>query len=654
MKSKNIFIISFLMFCGIVSSQTDVEVKRDSIFFYLKKSEGKNLLKDLKKAINLSVEIKNDSLIRETNIEFGLQSYFKKNTSELGISQRNLYNLYLRTKDSFALAKTYHYKALYHLLNFKKDSSLYYYVESKNISVLLKDSLEVGRRLLSMANVQRDGKDYLGSEISSIEGLQYLEPIKDYRYSGSLYNNLGLVALRTRKHQDARIYFNKSKEVHQKNPNKRRKEIADLYFLNNVGNSYFREGNYNQAILHYKKGLQHKELSEKYLNIYTLLLNNLSNVYIENKNYDLVLSGLTESNKLLMKENNIKLLGSNHFIQAKYYASINNNNQFLFHAKKALSYTETSKHITREAEVLSLLSKSNAINEKEANGYLKRYIKINDSIIKHERRLKNQFVRIRYETGKKEKENLELKVVNDKKQLEIEQERQQKIIGFLLAIGSLLILGISFLVFKNRKKKLAFESQLQKAEVREQERQQIAKSLHDEVAGDLRMLHQQLEKSNQKEIAENLSLVKDTVRNLSHQLSSVQFDEVSFKDQMINLISDYFSLACKISIKGLKENDWKNIENLIKRTLYLSARESLQNAIKHANASQIKIELQLDKNNVYLSVEDNGIGFDSEEKANGIGLRNQRERVEELNGKVEIKSILNKGTIIKVGIPINV
>lgn len=651
---KNNCLIFLILFCGISFSQTSlISQKKDSITYLLKNAKGKSQLRDLKKAVLFAKELQMDSLIMVSNVAYGLQSFFKKKPEGLDFAQENLSKLYARSKDSFALAKVHHYKALFHLLNFKKDSSLYHYVESKNISILLKDSLAVGRRLLSMANLQRDGKDFLGSEVSSIDGLRFLEPIKDYKYSGSLYNNLGLVALRTGKYKEARTYFNKSKKVHQKNPSKRRKEIAGLYFLNNVGNSYYKEGNYSQAIFYYKKGLQYEGLSKKYLNIYTLLLNNLSNVYIQNENYDLVLSGLIESNKILLKENNIRLLGSNHFIQAKYYTSTNNNNQFIFHAKKALSYAKKSKHTRREAEVLSLLSESNTTNAKEANNYLKRYIKINDSLLKIERTIKDQFAKIRYETGKKEKENATLKIENEKKQLEIKQEKQQKTIGFLIATGSLLILAISIVVFRNRRKKLAFEAQLQKAEAREKERKQIAKSLHDEVAGDIRVIHQQLEKNNQLEIAENLDKVKNTVRNLSHQLSSVSFEEVSFKDQIINLLSDYFSLTFKIKVEGMNDVTWSAIENPIKRTLFLSVRECIQNSVKHANATEMNIAFVEQKNSLQLCIADNGNGFDSSQKKKGIGLMNLKERIEELNGQLLTDSELEKGTKITIEIPLN-
>ncbi len=652
---KKISVLFFLfVFCGNLFSQTKTtfQQKKDSIlFYYNSNTKDKLLLKKLKRATELASEIKDDTLIMQTNVKFGLQSYLKKKTEGLDVAQKNLNQLYIKTKDSFALAKVYHYKALIHLINVKLDSSIYYYHQSKNISILIKDSLEVGRRLLSMSNILKNSRDYLGSEITAIEGIRFLEPIKDTRYLESLYIAVGISLDETKKHEEARRYYQKALEVNKKNPSKSRQKSSQLNIINNIGRSYINEKNYKTAIPYFLEGLTFKDLEKEFPEQYQLLLGNLSVAYFNLGNKKVALDGYFKVLKSREKHNFTYSLAISHDVISYYYYDAKNFEKALFHAKKSLEYSEKSGNLIRKLNSLSKLS--NLETPQKAKIYFRKYIQLNDSLIKNERALKNQFARVRFETDKIDNENKTLKVENYNKQLEIEQEKQQKIIGFLLATGSLLILGISFLVFKNRRKKLAFEAQLQKAEARENERKQIAKSLHDEVAGDLRVLYQHLEQTNQLNIANKLNVVKNNVRNLSHQLSSVHFEEVSFKDQMINLISDYFSAKCKITINGLKENDWKAIANPIKRTLYLSTRESIQNSMKHATATQIKIALKQDKNNVYLTVEDNGVGFDLSEKANGIGLKNQRERIEELKGNIEIKSEINRGTTIKIEIPIN-
>ena len=414
------------------------------------------------------------------------------------------------------------------------------------------------------------------------------------------------------------------------------------------------EKNYEKAISFFRKGLEFENISIEYPIQYYMLLENLSDSYRRIKDFKKAKEGLLIALKLKQEQNDFRRLSTSHNLLSMYYRDVNKPILSLHHVKKGLEYAKKTKYTLREVEALRLLSSSKLVSFKEANDYLKSYIHLKDSLFERQRRIKNQFAKIRYETGKKEKENTLLKIENKNNQLELEKEKQQKTIGFLLAVGSLLLLGVSFLVFKNRKKKLAFKAQLQKVEAREHERKQVAKSLHDEVAGDLRMLHQQLEKREQTDVAKKLNLIKNNVRNLSHQLSSISFEEVSFKEQLVNLVSDYFSPSCKISINGLNENNWAIVESSIKRTLYLSIRESLQNAHKHAQATTIKIWLNLDKKKAYLKIEDNGIGFNMQEKSRGIGLKNQIERVKELHGEIEIKSLVNKGTIVEIEIPIHV
>ena len=313
MKVKTpIFIILFFC-CAIVFSQQSTTLqKKDSIQYFLKNASGKYQLRDLEKAVDLAEKLEIDSLIMVANVKFGLQSYLKKKTYGLDIAQQNLNKLYLKSKDSFALAKVFHYKALIHLLNFKKDSSLYYYIESKNISASIKDSLEVGRRLLSMSNIQRDGKDYLGSELSAIEGLQYLEPINDIRFTGNLYNSLGLSALRTNKNKEARRYFNSFLKINQQNPNKKRKYTGFFHFYNNSALSYIREKNYDKGIELFNKALKMDSLEFKSPKLYSLALDNLSSAYYSKGELTTVLNRLKLANKIKTRINNISGLSTNH------------------------------------------------------------------------------------------------------------------------------------------------------------------------------------------------------------------------------------------------------------------------------------------------------------------------------------------------------
>ncbi|MGG6229764.1 tetratricopeptide repeat-containing sensor histidine kinase [Tenacibaculum sp. SDUM215027] len=584
---------------------------------------------------------------RDTLIESGRKAFFDKNLTLLNTITLQVDSLYKESNDSILLAKFYHFKALQSKLTYTNDSAFYYYHLSKDVSKQLNDSLAVGRRLLSLAILQKEAKDFLGSEISLIEALQYLEPINSVIYLESVYNNLGIVSEELKQQNEALSYYNKALTYNKIN----RKNTGYLYIINNLGFFYQSKGQYKKAISLFKKGLSKDSIKEKYPIQYALLLENLaaSNFLLGKK--ENVLKQYNEVLSIREGEKDFSQLSTTHINLADYYKNINQTNKALFHANEALKYAKQTQNNKRWLE--SLVKLSGLTTGEQSKQYLDEYIALSDSLFQNERTLKNQFAKIRYETGKKEKENTVLKTENEKKQAEIVYHKQQKTIGWLLFVLSFLLFGVSILFYFNRKRKLLYQAQLERIQAREHERKQIAKSLHDEVAGDLRLLHRKLEKSNLVDEAKRLDAVKENVRNLSHQLSSISFKKVSFRDQIINLVSDYYDLNFKIKVNGLQNHDWLAVDNSIKRLLYLSARESIQNCKKHAKASKVTINFSVHKKYVHLGIIDDGIGFDTTTSKKGIGLQNLQERIEELNGMLTINSEVGKGTQTSIQIPLN-
>lgn len=591
--------------------------------------------------------LKNDQNIKEL-ISKGFQNYYDKNEISLEEVTNELFRLFLKNKDSILLAKYYHFKALKQKLTYTNDSVFYYYHQSKNISKKILDSLSVGKRLLGIAALQRKAKDFLGSEISAIEALQYLEPIHAYKYLEATYNNLGLVSGELYQNNEAINYFNESLKINRLNKN----ESEKLYTLNNLGLIYQQQDQHEKAVEYFKEGLSFDSIQIKYPEQYGLLLENIvfSNYSKGDKKNTLkkykTLLNLRESLQ------DYKELSTTHLNISKFHKDKKESEKSVLHANKSLFYAKQSHNNKRWLEALEILSELHT-GEKSTN-YLKEYIKLNDSLVQKERALKNQFAKIRYQTDKKEKENTVLKIENEKIEAEVVYHKQQKTIGWLLFAASFFGLGFSVLFFVTRRRKLVYLNKLQKVQAREKERQLIAKSLHDEVAGDLRLLHQKLQKSQLFDEAAKLNDVKENVRNLSHKLSSISFEKVSFKDQIINMVSDYFQPDFKIKVTGINNHDWQVIDKSIKRVLYLSTRECIQNCQKYAQATKVTIDFSVRKKNVFLGIVDNGIGFNTKTNKKGIGLQNLEERLEELNGSLNINSQNNNGTEIHIQIPLNV
>ncbi|MDE0536632.1 tetratricopeptide repeat-containing sensor histidine kinase [Tenacibaculum sp. L6] len=554
------------------------------------------------------------------------------------------------SKQPKSLEKVHFFLATYYKYSKKPDSAYYHYHQSKNISLQLGDSITTGKRLYNIALLLLNENNILASEIAYISALKNLEKTNFHTIKYYIYNNLGLIAKEREELQEALKYFDLSlqelKKDSIKNYNLR------LNTFNNKGLLYQHFNQHQKAITYFMQGLNKDSIEQKYPTQYALLLENLtySNYSLGNK--EKVLEQYNEVLSIRKKLHNYSGMSTTHINLSNYFKDLNLTKKALFHSNEALKYAKQTHNNKRWLEALKNLA--NLTKGEESKQYLFEYITLNDSLFQNERRLKNQFAKIRYETDKKEKENVVLKTENQQKQAEITYQKQQKTIGWLVALSGLLFSGFSVLFYFQRKRKILYQAQLQKVEAREHERQQIAKSLHDEVAGDLRLLHQKLEKSNLLEEAVKLNSVKENVRNLSHQLSSISFDKVSFKDQIINLVSDYFELDFKIKVYGIQDYDWTTIDNSIKRLLYLSTRESIQNCKKYAKASTITIYFSVHKKYVHLNITDNGVGFNTEVSKKGIGLQNLQERVEELNGTLTITSEIGKGTQTHIQIPFHV
>ncbi len=90
--------------------------------------------------------------------------------------------------------------------------------------------------------------------------------------------------------------------------------------------------------------------------------------------------------------------------------------------------------------------------------------------------------------------------------------------------------------------------------------------------------------------------------------------------------------------------------------LFRITQEALNNVVKHAEATQVKIRLLVDETAVCLQIKDNGIGFEpkngSDRTSNGLGLRTMQERAEALHGRLEINTILGQGTAVKANLPV--
>ena len=205
-------------------------------------------------------------------------------------------------------------------------------------------------------------------------------------------------------------------------------------------------------------------------------------------------------------------------------------------------------------------------------------------------------------------------------------------------------------------------------QAQEQERQRIARELHDETSQvltslliSLTLLEKSVQTQEARErIADTRALAHSTlraVRNLSIDLRPSALDDLGLLPALRWYVKEY-QKKCSIEVDfhatGLKERLPAEMET----ALYRIVQECLTNTAKHANANKVTITLKEETDRVYARITDDGNGFDYEAllrtpgQERGLGLAGMNERAVLLDGTLTIHSTPGIGTIIEVSIPL--
>lgn len=187
----------------------------------------------------------------------------------------------------------------------------------------------------------------------------------------------------------------------------------------------------------------------------------------------------------------------------------------------------------------------------------------------------------------------------------------------------------------------------------EVERNRLAKELHDNVSNELLAIKMKIadEASDKKEILNTLQALQTEVRGISHDLMPPVFKYASLSE----ILQDYVcqrnqSGQTELTLALKPEDGFDHLSQKVALEIYRIVQEATSNALKHAEATHIKINLVRDENKIKLTIADNGKGFEGQIKKSGIGLLIIKERVENLKGTFTLDSIPGKGTNVIVDI----
>lgn len=268
------------------------------------------------------------------------------------------------------------------------------------------------------------------------------------------------------------------------------------------------------------------------------------------------------------------------------------------------------------------------------------------------------------------------------KQTEIEEnQRQLTILYFSISAIFLLAIASYFYVDQRRKRIKAdlfrqeettnqkIQDLLQQQEVRtayallegqDKERKRIASELHDNLGSilvTLNMYADSLQTKTKveevKDIADRISntsqKANEEVRKISHSLDTGLLKHFGLKAAITQLMEAVeMSKKIKIKLELQLEDHFTNETGL---QVYRIIQELVNNSLKHSKCTTIRIEANHIKNHLSIIYEDNGKGFDTSEVKRGMGLSNVEQRIEKLEGTLEVDSTSGRGSTFIFDIP---
>ena len=507
-----------------------------------------------------------------------------------------------------------------------------------------------------IANRQKNyplAEKYFDDAIKLFKGTTYTKGL------AAAYNNRGLVLKNQNKINEALANYQASYELALSTKNKQLQaisltELGDLAMMNK---DYVASENYLLQSLKIAQEIQYLEL-EKDAN------ETLANLYKEKGDYEkayvyqIKFSSISDS---MLAKDKIKIIEN---VKGKYETE---KKQLKINL---LSKSDSIKSLQIENQRIDIIDNLlNISNQKLAISIADLQLKENGLIIKskEETILQNKL-------DAQQKQQRIAQLSNEKKIKELElTKKNNAIIGISVFTLLLALSGYLFYQRKQTQQQAMLQQEIFKQqdiamqgilEAEEKERKRIASDLHDGVGQlmsaawlNLKAFNEQatLTPEGQQLFDKSLVLVDESckeVRSVSHNM----MPNALLKKGLVNAVREFIQQISgnKLSINLQTDGLQKPIANHIEMVLYRVIQESVNNVIKHAEASNLDISINQEIDGIDVMIEDNGKGFDAGKAVanDGIGLNNIKNRVQYLKGTVEWNTAPGNGTLVAIHIPI--
>ncbi|MES2847849.1 MAG: tetratricopeptide repeat protein [Bacteroidota bacterium] len=504
-------------------------------------------------------------------------------------------------------------------------NALQSYQQSATIADDIDNKKATARALINIGALYEEQKDYK----KALENYSKAESIAVIMYDSSVIadcaNNKGVIYEQyLTKYPEAIAEYKKALDIYSKM--KDQPHLGITY--NNLGIVYKYQGNYDKAIEYYKKSMQ---IGEATGNQFLIAANmtNIGNVYAMQKKYAEAVtyntSGLEIALKIKAMNVAVEAAGS----LAEDYAGMKNFEKAYEWKQKFSQYSDSLFNSERTKQVAELESK--------------------------------------YETAKKEKEIILLKDKQQINELNISKQSillQKRNYQFAAIGGAILLLGIiAFLLYSRQQLKQKQQREKAIAEAENKERRRISREMHDDIGAGLTqitLMSEHAQTHQQPTFINDLAAIAVTSRKLISNMGEIVWSLnpensntgmlFSYLREQLNNLLEYSGINYNITFPetGL---DIK-LGNEQKRNILLATKEIVHNAVKYSHAKNISIKAAFNTRVLTFTIEDDGCGFDALTTHSGNGIKNIKQRVQEIGGVLHIQSVAEKGSVFSYDLPL--
>ncbi|MDA3615294.1 tetratricopeptide repeat-containing sensor histidine kinase [Polluticaenibacter yanchengensis] len=515
------------------------------------------------------------------------------------------------------------------------------------------------KALNNLGNIESDKGNNLKAVEYYQKALKVADKLNDQKYIAHINKNIGaLYASLKRFDESLKYYYVAEKAAVNFNDSLL---IADCH--NNIGIIYEQQQKFDEAITRYDKAL---EIYEKLRSNDGLAMtfSNLAIVYKLKKNYEKAIE-FNKKSLALSQANGDKWAEAATLNNiGNLYGILGKNDLYNEFSLKSLAI---AKEIKANEIIYTVYENLADVNFKLSNyakayEYQKLFAAAKDSFNNIEVNKQFSELNIKYETEKKEKALAETKLKLTKEEV----DSKQKNLWLIILIGLVLILLIVFRSFRiksrlkqeklNLQNKLLEEQTLAKIQ---QQRLEISSELHDSLGAQLTFVNnvldgikvkpEKLDEDTSKKIDILSDLSGNAVLELRNTIWALNTDDIllsGLKNKMLNFRKNAAEANENIQFQfnfDITHDVKLNTKQAI--NIFRLFQEVLNNAIKHAHASNINTAITQKDDQLEIIIEDDGVGFDwDKNKTQSYGLSNIQQRVALINGSLKVKTGPGKGT----------